>query len=292
MPKPVIITADSSADLPLDIRAESGIHFIPLHITVEDKAGLDCIDIFPEELWEAFRVRGSLPKTAAPSIAEFQAFFSGFTKTGADVVHISINAKFSSCYQFSFLAAEEVNAAGEGRVYVIDSQNLSIGTGMLCMQGARLRDEGVEARAIAEQLHALREKVQANCFLDGITFLAKSGRAPAIVAMGAALFNLHPALRMGGSGGEIIIGKKYRGKSAAAAESWLRDTIRHLLETCDPSLCFFMHTPEMPPEQYEPMYRIVKKELAGVGRLIMGKVGCMVVSHLGGNCYALVGIEK
>ena len=292
MPKPVIITADSTADLPPDIRAEFDIHFIPLHITVEGRTGLDCIEIFPEEIWEAFQARGSLPKTAAPSIAEFQAFFSGFTKTGADVVHITINAKFSACHQFAFLAAEEVNAAGEGQVYVVDSQNLSIGTGMLCMQGARLRDEGMEGGDIAERLHVLRDKVQAHCFLDGITFLAKSGRAPAVVAMGAALFNLHPALRMGGSSGEIVIGKKYRGKSATAAENWLHDTIRHLLETCDPSLCFFMHTPEMPPEQYEPMYRIVKKELAGAGRLIIGKVGCMVVSHLGGNCYALVGMEK
>ena len=292
MPKPVIITADSSADLPPELRAECGIHFIPLHITVEDKTGLDCIDIFPGEIWEAFRARGSLPKTAAPSIAEFQAFFSGFTQTGADVVHVTLNGKFSSCYQFAFLAAESVNAQGEGQVYVVDSQNLSTGTGMLCMQGVRLRGEGMEGKAIAERLHALREKVQANCYLDGITFLAKSGRAPAIVALGAALFSLHPALRMGGTGGEIVIGKKYRGKSAPAAENWLHDTIRKFHETCDPSLCFFMHTPEMPPEQYEPMYRIAEKELAGVGRLIMVKVGCVVVSHLGGNCYALVGMEK
>jgi hypothetical protein len=53
-----------------------------------------------------------------------------------------------------------------------------------------------------------------------------------------------------------------------------------------------MHTPEMPLEQYEPMNRIAAKELQSVGRLIMDTVGCTVVSHVGGNCYALVGMEK
>jgi len=292
MPKPVVITADSSADLPPGLRAECGIHFLPLHIRVEDKAGLDCVDIFPQEIWDAFRARGALPKTAAPSLAEYQEFFAGFTQAGADVVHISLCNQFSSCHSVACLAAQEMNAGAQGEVHVVDSMNFCTGSGMLCMQGAKLRDEGLGAAEIARRLCALREKVRAVYFLDGITFLSKSGRCPSIVAMCATLFNIHPAVTIEGATGAIVVGKKYRGKSAAAAESWLRDSIRKFLDTCDPSLCFFMHTPEMPPEQYEPMNRIAAKELQGVGRLIMDTVGCTVVSHVGGNCYALVGMEK
>jgi len=292
MPKPVIITADSSADLPPEICAEFGIHFMPIYVSVEGKTGRDCIDIFPMEIWDAFRARGSLPKTAAPSMAEYQEFFESFTKTGADVVHISLNNTFSSCFHVAALAAEEVNAAGKGTVFVVDSRNFCTSQGMLCVQAALLRGQGLAAGNIAERICALRGKVRGFYYLDGITFLSKSGRAPAIVALGAALFNLHPAVSMDGNTGETVIGKKYRGKSAAAAENWLRDTIRKFLDTCDPSLCFFMHTPEMPPEQFEPMNRIAEKELAGVERLIMDTVGCVIVSHVGGNCYALIGMEK
>ena len=289
MPKPVIITADSASDLPLGLRAELGIHFLPLHVRVEDKTGRDCVDIFPEEIWEAFRARGSLPKTAAPSIAEYQEFFESFTNTGADVVHIALGSMFSSCHRVACLAAEEI---GAGKVHIVDSMNFCTGSGMLCVQGARLRDAGLGAAEIAGRLRDLRGKVRAIYLLDGIDFLSKSGRCPSIVAMCAALFNIHPSVTIDGATGGIVVGKKYRGKSAGAAESWLRDSIRKFRETCDPALCFFMHTPEMPPEQYEPMNRIAAQALGDAGRLIMDTVGCMVISHVGGNCYALVGMEK
>lgn len=288
MQKPVMITSDSSADLQPNIRKEFGLHVFPFFIQLEGKSGRDCVDIFPEEIYEAFRLRGSLPKTAAPSTEEMKLFFEQFTKEGYDVVHITLNHKFSSAYQVACIAAQEA----QGDVYVVDSQNFCVGQGMLCVQGARLRDQGLPAAEIAALLTQQREKVQALYYLDGLDFVSKSGRCPAVVSAGAALLNLHPAVTINGATGDLVIGKKHRGKSVQASQAWLRDSARKFLENCDPSLCFFVRTPEIPPEVYEPMNQLAAELLPGVGRLVTDDVGCVIVSHVGGNCFGLIGMGK
>ena len=284
MPKPVVITTDSSADIPVYIREEFGIHYRPLYITIEDKHGLDSVDVFPADIYNAFQARGSLPKTAAASFEEYKEFFGQFTAQGAAVVHLSIGSAFSASFQSATIAAQEM----EGEIYVVDSKQFCTGQGILAVRAAQYRGEGLEAAAIAERITADRTKVKALYYLHGLEFVAKSGRCPSVVAMGASLLNLHPGMIV--ANGEIVIGKKYRGKNAPA--NWLQDSCAKFMESCDPSLCFFMQTNDIPPEQYEALRRQAREMLPGVGRIVMDDVGCVIISHVGGNCYALIGMEK
>jgi len=286
MNKPVVITTDSSADLLPHIRDEFGIQAIALHITLEGKSGRDCVDIFPMDIYNAFKQRGSLPKTAAPSMLEYKTFFEQHTSQGCAVVHISIGSRFSSCNQFASLAAEET----VGEVHVFDSNQFCVGQGMLCIKAAQMRDEGLPAAEILDKLMRLRPKVKAMYYLHGLDFLAKSGRCPSVVAMGATLFNLHPCMYIDAETGEPVIGKKYRGKKAP--EAWLRDCAAKFAATCDPSLCMFFYTPDLPGEQTGPMKELAKQLLPDVGRMLQDTVGCAIISHVGGNCYALIGLEK
>jgi len=291
MTKQVIITSDSAADLPRQMRGEIGLHTVALHVTSEGRSGRDSVDIFPGELYEAFRERRSIPKTAAPSPEEFKTLFGALTRQGAAVVHIALNSKFSSSCQNALLAAAET----EGEVHVVDSLNFCASTGMLCVQAHRLRGEGLAAAEIAEKLTQLREKVWSVYYLDTLAFVSKSGRCPWALALGANLLGLHPAIHSDGATGILSVGKKYRGKSAQAAEAWLRDTAQRFLEECDPALCILVHTHDISPEIREPMYRLAAELLPGVGRLEIGSedcVGCVTVSHVGGGSFGLIGMEK
>jgi len=292
MTKQVIITSDSAADLPQQMRGEIGLRTLPLHIISEGRSGLDRIDIFPGELYEAFLARKAIPKTAAPSPEEYRTFFEGFTREGAAVVHISLCHKHSSCCQNAMLAAREA----EGEVHVVDSLSFCISQGMLCFQASLLRAKGLAAAEIAGELARLRGKVWGWYYLDALDFISKSGRFPAVVAVGAGLLGLHPAAYADGNTGEMVIGKKYRGKNAQAAEAWLRDMARRFLEECDPALCIFAHTPDVPASTTEPLWELAKELLQPhVGRLELGGegcVGCTMISHVGGGCFALIGMAK
>ena len=288
MTKQVIITSDSAADLPPQIREEIGLRTVPLHIQSGDKSGLDGIGILPGDIYGAFRAHKTIPKTAAPSPEELRVFFESFTREGHAVVHIALNSKFSASCQNAVIAAQEA----EGEVCVVDCLNFCAGQGMLCAQAGRLRDEGLPAAEIAQTLIRLREKVLGVYYLDALDFISRSGRCPGVVALGANLLSLHPAVHFDGATGTNYIGKKYRGKSAQAAEAWLRDAAQKFLDTCDPALCLLPRTPDIPPAVYEPIHSLAAQLLPGAGRLLAFPVGGLTVSHVGGGCFGLVGMAR
>ena len=164
MTKQVVITADSTADLPPRLREEIGLHILPMHILLEGKTYLDGADITPGMIFEAFRARKSVPKTAAPSPEACREFFEGFTGQGASVVHVTINHKYSACSQNAVLGARE--AAGE--VHVVDSLNFCVSQGLLCLHAHRMREKGMAAAEIAGELTRLREKVWGVYYLDAL----------------------------------------------------------------------------------------------------------------------------
>ena len=288
MPKPVVITAESTCDLPISLREEFGVHTIPLYVTLEGKTGQDCVDIFPEEIFEAFWARGSLAKTAAASIADYRDFFEQFTSKGCAVVHIALASVYSSSSHVASLAAQEL--PGE-EIYIVDSKQFCTAQGMVCILAARLRDEGCSAAEIADRVaNDICPRMRTIYYLDGLDFAGKSGRAHPAVVMAASMFNIHPSIAIDPATGEMVVGKKYRGKSGP--EHWLRDSCARFLETCDPALCFFMYTPEQKPEQYEPLQALARTLLKDVRRLETDTVGCLAVAHCGGGCLTVVGLAK
>ncbi|MCL2494771.1 MAG: DegV family EDD domain-containing protein [Oscillospiraceae bacterium] len=288
MTKQIAITGDSTADLPPRLRAQVGLETVPMRILLEGKTCLDGVDIAPEDILEAHRLRRAIPMTAAPPPEAFKSFFEGFTRRGEAVVHVTINHKYSACHQNAVLGAREA----EGEVHVVDSLNFSVSQGLLCLHAHRLREEGLAAQQIAARLTRLREKVWGVYYLDALDFISKSGRCPGVLALGANLLGLHPAVQFHGDTGGQTIGKKYRGKDPAGA--WLRDTARRFLGECDSAECYLVHTADIAPEARERMYALALELLQPyVGRLeLEGRVGGTTTAHCGGGCFGLVGMEK
>jgi hypothetical protein len=69
------ILSDSCSDLSPDLRARYHIDTIPLYITLDGKSYRDG-DLTFKELFDSVKATGQLPKTAAPSVVDFEQFFS------------------------------------------------------------------------------------------------------------------------------------------------------------------------------------------------------------------------
>ena len=76
------------------------------------------------------------------------------------------------------------------------------------------------------------------------------------------------------------------------AEAWLRETAGKFAETCDPELCYFGWSPDVSPERHEPMKELAAALMPNMKRIIMDTVGCVIIAHVGGNCYGLIGMTK
>src|SRR5512139_645672 len=152
---PVRIATDSTCDLPTEIIARYGIRVVPLYINVGRQSYLDGIDITHEEFYQKLPTFPVHPTTAVPSPQKFHAIYDSLADEGAtEVLSIHISETLSAMVNVARLAAEETSSV---IVTVLDSQQLSLGTGFLVETAARLAAAG---HSISEILAVLKDQIR------------------------------------------------------------------------------------------------------------------------------------
>lgn len=282
MPKPVIITADSTCDLSPDLLERFDIKTIPLTIQFGEDSFWDGQGFTPEMMYTRYHQDGTLPKTSACSIQQFLDFFSQFTQKGYEVVHLDISSDLSCSYANAHLAAQEL----EG-VYPVDSRMLSTGVGLLAIEGAECRDKGMGAEAIARRLEALTDKVDTSFVLDTLEFMWKGGRCSAVASLGANLLKLKPALEM--KEGKLGVYKKYRGSITAVYRQYIKERLAG--KSVRPGHVFITESGEIDQATIAALEALVR-ELIPVKEIHHTTAGCTVSSHCGPKTLGVLFINE
>lgn len=190
----VRIVTDSTCDLPPQIIAKHGIHVVPLYINVGHEGYLDGVDITREEFYTRLPDFPEHPSTAVPSIGRFTVAYNTLADEGAtEILSIHISSALSGVVNMARLAAESSTSV---HVTVVDSQQLSLGTGFLVMTAVELAGEG---KTVSEILAALRSQIERThvfAALDTVEFLKRSGRMNKYLADFASLLQIKPILTM------------------------------------------------------------------------------------------------
>jgi DegV family protein with EDD domain len=188
------IITDSTCDLPADVISEYGIRVIPLHIHVGDDDYLDGIDITRDQFYAKLPTFREQPTTAVPSLQKFRAMYDALAEEGADeVLSIHISETLSAIVNVAKTAAKETKSVA---VTVMDSQQLSLGTGFLVHTAAELARAG---RTIKEILPVLENQIKRThvwAALDTLEFLRRSGRMNRVVSTIGEILQLKPILKM------------------------------------------------------------------------------------------------
>jgi len=188
------IITDSTCDLPAEVISELGIRVIPLHIHVGNEDYLDGIDITRDQFYAKLPTFREQPTTAVPSLHKFRAMFDSMAEEGADeVLSIHISETLSAIVNVAKTAAKETKSVA---VTVLDSRQLSLGTGFLVHTAAELARAG---RTIKEILPVLENQIKRThvwAALDTLEFLRRSGRMNRVVSTIGEILQLKPILRM------------------------------------------------------------------------------------------------
>ncbi len=107
------------------------------------------------------------------------------------MIHVCIGSAFSSCYQNAALAAQNF-----ANVYVIDSQNLSSGSGHVVYDAALMAQNGTKPQEIVRQLEEMIPRVDASFVIDRLDYLHKGGRCSGLEALGARLLQIKPCIEV------------------------------------------------------------------------------------------------
>jgi DegV family protein with EDD domain len=276
----IILSADSTCDLGEELCKRHSVHYYPFHIILDGMSYSDGIDITPDKIYEIYREKKILPKTAAINIAEYIDYFSQWTKQGYEVIHITLGHGLSVSYNNCRLAAEKLKG-----VYVIDSRNLSTGSGMLVIEAARRIEAGMSAEQTAKEVSSLTGNVNTSFVIDTLEFLYKGGRCSSLQMLGANILKLKPCIEVNNENGTMTVGKKYRGILDKALEQYVHDRLEKADNICEDRI-FITHSGIS-----EQRINLVKNEILKINKfreIHVTRAGCTISSHCGPNTLGVI----
>ena len=200
---PVRIIVDSTADLTPEVK--SRLTVVPLTIHFGEEQYIDGVTITDKAFYEKLIECDTLPTTSQATPFHFTEYFEKAVAAGEDVVAITVSSKLSGTFQSAMIAAEDF----PGRVHVVDSRSVAIGSGILAQYALTLVDHGMDAASIAEQLMAERDNIHLIALLDTLEYLKKGGRISATVAFAGGMLNIKPVITI--ADGEVKVLGKARG---------------------------------------------------------------------------------
>lgn len=190
----VRIVTDSACDLPPETITRYGIHVVPLYINVGRQGYLDGVNMTREEFYNQLPTFPEHPTTAVPSIERFRAAYQALADEGAsEIISIHIATVLSAVVDVARAAAQEITATP---VFVIDSQQLSLGSGFLVEAAAHMAAANHSAAEIQVALKAQIKRTYVFAVLDTLEYLKRSGRMNKYLAGFATLLQIKPILTM------------------------------------------------------------------------------------------------
>ena len=271
----VILSADSTCDLGDELRRRYAVEYYPFHVILDDKVYDDGVNLLPDQIYEIYAKRKILPKTAAINTAEYIEYFRQWTDQGMEVVHVTLGRGLSATYNNCRLAAQELPG-----VHVIDSWNLSTGSGLLVIEAAERIATGMPGAQVAQEVQALTSKVHASFVIDTLEFLYKGGRCSALQMLGANVLQLKPCIEVNNEDGSMNVGKKYRGSLDKALLQYVQDKLAGAGDIKDDRV-FITHSGIS--QQRIDMVREAVEKTGLFKEIFVTRAGCTISSHCGPN---------
>jgi DegV family protein with EDD domain len=216
----VKIVTDSSCDLPDALVSELDIAVVPLKIRFGTEELVDRVDLSPAEFWARCSTSAELPSTAAPAPGAFEEVFRNAAAAGAEgVMCVVLSSKLSATGESAQAAARAV--ADVVPVKVVDSLSVSLGHGVMAVQGARRAAEGASLDEIVAMAEDMARRTKIFATLDTLEYLKRGGRIGAAQALLGSILSIKPCIEV--VDGKVEPGPKQRTRSRSL--QWLADRV-------------------------------------------------------------------
>ncbi len=284
----VKVLTDSTADLNEALIAKYGISTMALAVNLGEQTYRDGVDVTPEMVFKYAEETKQLPKTAAPSVYDFEEYFRSHLDDDTDIVYMGIGSKLSASMMSAKLAAESVSAE---RIHIVDSMNLSTGIGLLVCKAGDMMLQGCSADEIVKEIEATAPKVRAGFVVDTVEYLYMGGRCSSLANMAAGILKLRPRLVV--KGGIINSDKKYRGTFERCLSDYTADCIS-LMTNIDDARVFVTNavTPGSDLAKNDAAFVGEKLKEAGINNIEYTNAGCVISSHCGPRTLGILYIDK
>lgn len=212
----VHLITDSTSEISQLDAAKLKLKVIPLSVNFGETEYLDGVSINVTDFYNKLRNSTELPKTSQATPERFVEAFRSIISTDprAEIVVITLSSALSGTYQSATIAQTLVP---EANVTLVDSQTVSFALKSLVQIAIQLRDQGLPAGAIVDQLNALKQKIVLYAVIDDLTYLKMGGRISGPLASIGSMLKLKPIITI--TDGLVKIAHKTLG--AIKAQEWI-----------------------------------------------------------------------
>lgn len=209
MSENVIVATDCISDLTKELTQKYQIASMYYYICTEKARFQDTYEMTSDDLIEYIDVDLKKAYSQCASVEEYIEFFDKL-QNGTDraVVYVCSSKHVTQSYNISVEAAKQLS-----NVYVVDSGQLSAGTGILALEAAEMAFYGASAEMIVQEMKEMSQRVSTSFILDSVEYLYNSRRMSKFVYHLCKTLSLHPVLKM--KDGQLrpvamCVGKKQR----------------------------------------------------------------------------------
>ncbi len=199
----IAILVDSGCDVSKEQREKYGIRVLPLHVMYPEKDYQDSIDIDPMMVYNRFP--NEFPTTSTPSVAEAIDALEACKADGYEkVIAICISSSLSGTCNTIRLAATEVE---DLTVFVFDTKNISIGSGLFAIWAAKKLKKGVQYEDLIRQMQDKIGDSKVFFYMDTLKYLQQGGRIGKVAGTVGEFLKLKPLISCDDTGAYYTVAK-------------------------------------------------------------------------------------
>ncbi len=274
----VAVVTDSTAYLPAEEIAASGLRIVPLQVLLGGRTGAEGIDVTPADVAATLLDRRLRVTTSRPSPGDFAgAYAAAFAGGATGVLSVHLSGKLSGTWESAALAAK---AAG-GPVRVLDSRSTAMGLGFAVIAATGTATAGGSLDEVYESAQDCVRRTSMLFYVDSLEYLRRGGRIGATTAILGTALSVKPILHLVDGG--IVLREKVRTPSRgltrlaelaaeAAGEGPVDVAVHHLAA----------------PDQAAALSGRIRARLPGVRRMLVSELGAAVGAHVGPGVLGVV----
>ena len=252
------IFTDSSSDLSTEMRKASNVDYLHFGLTVDQEqynADLDWKEYSIEEFY-GWLSAGRKCKTSLVSMEECLKKIRPLFEKGIDVIFICCSSKLTGSLQVFNLAKEELLAEfPERKMIGIDALISSLGLGLLTLDAAKKRDEGLSIEELAEWVESNKLKYNMFATVDTLSYLRASGRITGAKAFFGNIFGVKPMIISDAKGNNYAV-EKAKGRRNALIR--LVEVVKERVIKPETQVCYVSHA-DAKPEDVELVVSKIKE---------------------------------
>lgn len=189
----VRLIVDSTCNLSPETVRRHDLRVAPITIQFGEETYEEGVNIDRDLFYRRIDELAMIPTTSQPTPAWFARYYEEVAAQGDQALVITVTGAHSGTYQSAVLAKSMAPGAD---VEVFDSRSISLGTGWMVLEAARLAEAGRTRDKILERLAFIRD--HGRLFLTPATlrYLQMSGRVGKLQGALASLLNVKPIIAL------------------------------------------------------------------------------------------------